>query len=62
MGYECFEVSRDDRVATIRLCRPERLNAMTRAFWLELPRIVRELDAGGGIRAEIGRASWRERV
>jgi enoyl-CoA hydratase len=53
VGYECFEVSRDDRVATIRLSRPERLNAMTREFWFELPSIVRELDAGGGIRAAI---------
>ncbi len=53
MGYECFEVSRDDRVATIRLSRPERLNAMTREFWLELPRIVRQLDAEGGIRAAL---------
>ncbi|HUJ87455.1 MAG TPA: enoyl-CoA hydratase-related protein [Burkholderiales bacterium] len=53
MGYECFEVSRDGPVATIRLSRPERLNAMTREFWLELPRIVRELDAGGGVRAAL---------
>jgi len=53
VGYECFEVSRDGPVATIRLSRPERLNAMTREFWLELPRIVRELDAGGGVRAAL---------
>jgi enoyl-CoA hydratase/carnithine racemase len=39
VGYECFEVSRDGGVATLRLSRPERLNAMTRAFWLELPPI-----------------------
>ena len=32
MGYECFEVERDARVATIRLKRPERLNALRRAF------------------------------
>jgi len=53
VSYECFEVLRDDRVATIRLSRPERLNAMTREFWLELPQILRRLDAEGGIRAAV---------
>jgi len=53
VGYECFEVERDARVATIRLKRPERLNAMTRDFWVELPAIVRGLEADGGTRAAV---------
>ena len=53
MNPECFEVSVEGKVAHIKLSRPERLNAMTLAFWSELPAIVRELDAGGGVRAEV---------
>src|SRR3970282_656902 len=45
MSYECFEVSVDDGVAHLRMSRPERRNAMTLAFWRELPEIVRGLDA-----------------
>jgi enoyl-CoA hydratase len=59
VGYECFEVSRDARVATIRLNRPERLNAMTRDFWVELPAILRGLEAEGGTRAAVLCSSGR---
>jgi enoyl-CoA hydratase len=51
MSYECFEVSADNGVAHLRMHRPERRNAMTVAFWRELPQIVRELDARGDVRA-----------
>lgn len=51
MSYECFEVSLERGVARLRLSRPERRNAMTLAFWHELPRAVRELDARGDVRA-----------
>jgi enoyl-CoA hydratase len=44
MGYECFEVSTDNGVAHLKLSRPERRNAMTPAFWKELPQIVHGLD------------------
>jgi enoyl-CoA hydratase len=53
MAYECLEISREGGVAHIRLNRPERLNAMTREFWLEIPRAVRELDAAGGTRVAV---------
>ena len=42
--YEAFEVSIEDKVAHIRLNRPEAMNAMNRAFWNELPEIVEEID------------------
>jgi enoyl-CoA hydratase len=45
MTYECFELSEDAGVAHLKLSRPERRNAMTAAFWKELPAIVRGLDA-----------------
>ena len=51
MRYECFEISLDGAIAQLRLSRPERRNAMTLAFWRELPQAVRELDARGGVRA-----------
>lgn len=44
MAYECFELSSDGGVAHLQLSRPERRNAMTAAFWKELPQIVRGLD------------------
>ena len=44
MGYECFELTETGGVAHLKLSRPERRNAMTAAFWKELPEIVRELN------------------
>jgi len=51
MGYTCFDVEVTDKVAHLRLNRPDELNTMIPAFWMELPRIVRELDDDGGVRA-----------
>jgi len=45
MAYECFELKVEGGVAHLRLSRPERRNAMTPAFWKELPEIVRPLAA-----------------
>jgi enoyl-CoA hydratase len=53
MSWSCFEVEVADQVAHVRLSRPDELNTMVRAFWNELPRIVRELDAGGDVRAMV---------
>ncbi len=44
--YECFKVEIAEGIAHIVLDRPERMNAMNRAFWRELPEIVREIDEG----------------
>ncbi len=40
----CFAVSIHDGIAHIQLNRPEALNAMNRAFWNELPAIVRDIS------------------
>ena len=40
----CFAVTIEDGVAHIRLNRPDALNAMNRAFWNELPVIVRDIS------------------
>ena len=51
MSYQCFELELHDQVAELRLNRPNELNTMTRAFWSELPRILRNLDVDGKMRA-----------
>ena len=45
MSHECFELETKDGVAHLKLSRPERRNAMTAAFWRELPEIVNGVDA-----------------
>lgn len=42
--YECFTVSITDDVAHIQLSRPEKRNAMSESFWIDLPEIVRDID------------------
>jgi len=44
MSYECFDVTIENKIAHIVLNRPEKRNSMVRAFWEELPRIVRDID------------------
>jgi len=51
MAYECFEVNVADRVAHVRMCRPEKRNSMIRSFWRELPEIVRDIDDAAEARA-----------
>ncbi len=53
MGYECFEVEVDDKVAHVRMNRPQRNNSMIPAFWNELPAIVEELSDSGSVRAMV---------
>lgn len=43
-AWTCFDVSIEDAVAHIQLKRPEAMNTMNRAFWAELPAIVRDID------------------
>jgi enoyl-CoA hydratase len=40
----CFNVMIEDHIAHIQLSRPEVMNAMNRAFWNELPVIVRQIN------------------
>ena len=44
MEYTCFDVEIADGIAHLRLNRPDALNTMTPAFWVELPAIVRDID------------------
>ncbi|MBI3437656.1 MAG: crotonase/enoyl-CoA hydratase family protein [Proteobacteria bacterium] len=40
----CFDVKIENKIAHIVLNRPEAFNSMPRAFWNELPEIVRDID------------------
>jgi enoyl-CoA hydratase len=51
VSYTCFDVSLTDKIAHIRLSRPEAYNSMIPEFWRELPEIVRTLDDAGEARA-----------
>ena len=42
--YEAFTVTIEDKVAHIQMNRPEAMNTMNKAFWNELPAIVRDID------------------
>lgn len=44
-AYECFEVSVENKIAHIKMNRPEVRNNMNRAFWDELPVLIERLDA-----------------
>jgi len=47
---ECFDVTVEDHVAHITMCRPQEFNTMVPAFWSELPQIVREINEAGAAR------------
>jgi enoyl-CoA hydratase len=51
MGYRCFDVDVREKVAHVRLNRPDELNSMVPEFWRELPEIVRTLSDSGEARA-----------
>lgn len=51
MGYQCFDVSVTDKVAHIKMNRPEKANSMIAEFWRELPEIVVEHSRSGSVRA-----------
>ena len=55
-------VTRIDRVAVIRMMRPERRNAVDAATATALADAFRVFDADASLDVEIGRASCRERV
>lgn len=44
MAYTCFDVEIRDKIAHLRLNRPDKLNTLVAAFWTELPEIVRRID------------------
>jgi enoyl-CoA hydratase len=51
MTATCFDVAIADRVAHIRLCRPDSFNTFTPEAWVQLPAIVRDIDRNAKARA-----------
>ena len=51
--WTCFDVTMDAGVAHVRMNQPQRHNAMTPAFWAEIPQLFRQLDEAGGVRAAV---------
>lgn len=51
MSYECFKVEIADNIAHVVLNRPDKRNAMSHAFWRELPEIIADID--GNARARV---------
>src|SRR3954468_7589579 len=50
MGYRCFDLQIENKIAHIRLNRGEELNTMVPEFWRELPEIIGDIDAGAKAR------------
>lgn len=50
MTWESFELTITDQIAHLVLNRPEKRNALSRAFWTELPQAVQALDDGAQAR------------
>ena len=53
MAPTCFDVEIRDKVAHLRLSRPDELNTMTAAFWRELPEIVTGISDEGSARVVV---------
>ncbi|MES2716006.1 MAG: enoyl-CoA hydratase-related protein [Pseudomonadota bacterium] len=51
--WTCFDVTLDAGVAHVRMNQPQRHNAMTPAFWAEIPQLFRQLDEAGGVRVAV---------
>lgn len=48
--YESFQIEITDQVAHLQFCRPQALNSMNKAFWLELPRAVQDIEINSDAR------------
>ena len=53
MAYRCFEVDITDKVAHVRLSRPDELNTMVPEFWSELPEIVTGISDAASARVVV---------
>jgi enoyl-CoA hydratase len=54
-----FNVHTINGVSVLEMNRPEALNAMNVAFWVELPEIIKSLDAAGKTRVAVLQGSGR---
>ena len=50
MDYSCFDVEIKDKIAHVRMNRPDDFNSMNKAFWSELPHLVEDLSDNASAR------------
>jgi enoyl-CoA hydratase len=43
--YKSFNVTLEDKIAHVQFSRPEAMNSMDKAFWLELPLCMRDIES-----------------
>jgi len=53
MDLTCFAVEIKDRIAGIKMNRPDKANSMVPAFWTELPELIGEIDGDGKTRVAV---------
>jgi enoyl-CoA hydratase len=53
MAYRCFDLDIADKVAHVRLSRPDELNTMVPEFWSELPEIVTRISDDASARVVV---------
>ena len=51
MNYSCFECEIKDKIAHVKMIRPEEFNSMNKAFWSELPHLVEAISDNASARA-----------
>lgn len=44
-NYESFNVSVENRIAHVQFSRPQAMNSMNKAFWVELPKCMRDIES-----------------
>ena len=50
MDYTCFDFEIKDKIAHVRMNRPDEFNSMNKAFWSELPHLVETLSDNASAR------------
>ncbi len=54
--YKSFNVTVDNQIAHVQFSRPEAMNSMNKAFWVELPLCMRDIESQTDARAK--QNSW----
>ena len=44
MEYTCFDLEITNKIAHIKMSRPDEYNTMNKAFWSELPHLVESIS------------------
>ena len=50
MEYTCFDYEIKDKIAHIKMSRPDEFNSMNKAFWSELPHLIEHISDNASAR------------